>query len=204
MRIAFAGLVPALSAVVATAQVAPPAPATPAGPVAATAPAAATAAGPVSTKAMTDYTLGVGDKVRITVFNEPTLTGEYPINANGRVSFPLVGEVQAAGLTPGRLGEGVQAKLADGYLNNPRVAVDVLTFRPFYILGEVTKPGEYPATAGLSVVNAVATAQGFTYRANKKWAYVKHAGQDREERVRLTADLPVAPGDTIRIGERFF
>ena len=151
-----------------------------------------------------DYTLGVADKVRVTVFNEATLTGEYPVAANGRIAMPLIGEVQAAGLTPGGLRANVERALADGYLRNPRVAIDVLTFRPFYILGEVAKPGEYPALSGLTVIKAVATAQGFTYRASKKHVFVRRAGAAKEERLRLTSDLRVMPGDTIRIGERFF
>lgn len=159
---------------------------------------------PQTSAAQNDYTLGVADKVRVTVYNEASLTGEYPVNANGRISMPLIGEVQAAGQTPGGLRQNVERALSDGYLRNPRVAVDVLTFRPFYILGEVTKPGEYPALSGLTVLNAVATAQGFTYRANKKRVFIRRAGETKEQRVPLTSDMLVMPGDTIRIGERFF
>jgi protein involved in polysaccharide export with SLBB domain len=151
-----------------------------------------------------DYTLGVADKVRITVFNEATLTGEYPVNANGKISMPLIGEVQASGLTAGGLRVNIERMLADGYLINPRVGIDVLTFRPFYILGEVTKPGEYPSTAGLSVMNAVAKAEGFTYRANKKYVFIKRAGSAQEQKVKLSSDVMIMPGDTIRVGERFF
>lgn len=151
-----------------------------------------------------DYVLGVADKVRVTVYNEANLTGEFPVNANGAISMPLIGDVPASGKTAGSLRDDIAARLADGYLKNPRVAIDVLTFRPFYILGEVSKAGEYPFSSGLTVMNAVATAQGFTYRANKKYVYLKHAGQTSEERVRLTSDLMVQPGDTIRIAERFF
>jgi polysaccharide export outer membrane protein len=151
-----------------------------------------------------DYTLGVGDKMRITVYNESNLTGEYPVNANGKISMALIGEVTAAGMTPSDLANEVTKQLANGYLRKPQVAIDVLTFRPFYIMGEVTKPGEYPSTSGLTVMNAVATAQGFTYRANKKFAYIRHAGETEERKVALTPDLRIRPGDSIRVTQRFF
>lgn len=150
-----------------------------------------------------DYQLGVSDKVRIIVFNEPTLSGEFYVNANGALSLPLIGDVNARGSNPGQVAAVIQRKLADGYVKEPRVSIDVLTFRPFYILGEVTKPGEYPYSAGLTVLNAVATAQGFTYRANKKKVFIKHAGKEGSIES-LSADLEVRPGDTIRVGERHF
>ena len=84
------------------------------------------------------------------------------------------------------------------------MSVEVLGYRPFYIMGEVNRPGEYPYSNGLTVLNAVATANGFTYRANKKRAFIRHAGAPDEQRTRLTGTTPVAPGDTIRIGQRFF
>lgn len=151
-----------------------------------------------------DYRLGVADKVRILIFDEPSLSGEFLVNANGKLSLPLIGDVQAAGVTTTTLANAIQRKLADGYLREPRVSIDVLTFRPFYILGEVNKPGEYPYSSGLTVLNAVATAEGFTYRASKKSVVVKHAGEAEEETVPLSPDLRVRPGDTIRIRERLF
>lgn len=167
-----------------------------------TASSASTASAAVSSNL--DYVLGVADRVRVTVYDEPALSGEYPVNTNGTVSMPLIGEVPAAGVAAGELRERIEKALASGFLTNPRVAIDVLTFRPFYILGEVTKAGEYPYSASLTVMNAVAKAGGFTYRANEKWVYIKHAGKQGEEKVRLTPDLLVQPGDTIRIAERFF
>lgn len=94
--------------------------------------------------------------------------------------------------------------LKDGYLRDPRVSAEVLNFRPFYILGEVQEPGEYPFTNNLTVLNAVATAGGFTYRAAKDRVYIKRNGADTEQREPLTATTRVWPGDTIRIGERLF
>jgi len=150
------------------------------------------------------YQLGAGDKLRITVFGEAALTGEFAVGDRGTVSFPLVGEVPAAKRSVAEFKASLTAALKDGYLLDPRVAVEVLTYRPYYVLGEVGKPGEYPYTSGLTVLNAVAAASGFTYRANTKRVFIKHAGAAAEEKLPLTATQMVAPGDTIRIGERYF
>lgn len=155
-------------------------------------------------KVDSDYRLGVADKVRIIVFDEPSLSGEFLVNANGSLSMPLIGDVPVAGFTASAVTDAIRKRLADGFLKDPQVSIDVLTFRPFYILGEVNKPGEYPYSSGLTVFNAVATAQGFTYRANKKRVVVKHAGATEETKEKLTPDLQVRPGDTIRIQERLF
>ena len=151
-----------------------------------------------------DYVLGSADKIRITVFGEPSLTGEYFVSSSGKVSLPLAGDVQAAGLTLRDFHDHVVKALLDGYLKDPKVSLEVLTFRPFYILGEVTKPGQYPYTSGLTVFNAVATAGGFTYRANTRKVLIKRASEPAEHEVPLTAETTIAPGDTIRIPERFF
>jgi polysaccharide export outer membrane protein len=149
-----------------------------------------------------DYQLGVADKVRVILFNEPTLSGEFVVGANGMLSFPLVGDIAASGLTSGQVARAIEARLRDGYVLKPSVSIDVLTFRPFYILGEVNKPGEYPYSSGLTVDAAVAMAQGYTYRADKKRAIILHKGEAQAQRPELTPDLRVVPGDTIRIGER--
>lgn len=156
-----------------------------------------------SDEAQGAYKLGDADKVRVIVFNEPTLSGEFTVNAGGSISVPLVGEVAATGRTTTELQADIEQKLRAGYLRDPHVSIDVLTFRPFYILGEVTSPGQYPYSAKLTVMNAVATAKGFTYRADKRRVYIKHPG-GAEQAVPLTAGVLVAPGDTIRIGERYF
>ncbi len=150
------------------------------------------------------YRLGSGDKIRVITFGEESLTGEFFVGGSGKVSLPLVGEVQAAGLTIPEFQKKVETALQDGYLKEPRVSVEVLNYRPFYILGEVNKPGEYPYTNGLTVMNAVATAEGFTYRANTKRVMIKRADSALEQEFPLTSTTPVAPGDTIRIRERFF
>ena len=152
-----------------------------------------------------DYTLGAGDKVRIIVFGEKDLTGEFDVpGAPGTIAFPLIGDVQAGGLTVAQLQVELETKLKDGYLKDPRVSIEVLNYRPFYILGEVTKPGEYPYTNGLTVLNAVATANGFTYRADTKRVRIRRANEPTEHEYPLTGATPVSPGDTLRIMERFF
>lgn len=158
------------------------------------------------TQAASDYQLGSGDRLRITVFGEDRMTGEYAVSGIGEVSFPLIGNVPAAGRTVGQLQETLRARLASGYIRDPRVAVEVLNFRPYYILGEVTRPGQYPYVVGLTVQQAVATAGGYTYRANTKRVYVKRLLDTVEQQVNLRDKTPIGvqPGDTIRISERFF
>jgi protein involved in polysaccharide export with SLBB domain len=182
---------------------APPPPA-----AAAAAPQAALPSAPVTAAPAAsvdpDYQLGSGDKVRVTVFGEPTLSGEFFVTGSGLVSLPLLGEVKAAGLSVRQFQETVETALRNGYLKQPRVSAEVLNFRPFYILGEVSKPGTYPYTSGLTVQNAVATAGGYTYRADKNKVYIKRLGEEKETKMSLTPSTQVAPGDTVRIGERFF
>ena len=151
-----------------------------------------------------EYRLGSGDKVRVITFGEESLSGEFFVGGSGKVSIPLVGELPALGLTAREFQASVETALKEGYLKEPRVSVEILNYRPFYILGEVEKPGTYPYTSGLSVVNAVATAGGYTYRANTKRVFIKRPDSDKEEEYPLESNTPVAPGDTIRIAERFF
>lgn len=151
-----------------------------------------------------DYALGSGDRLRVITFGEEALTGEFVVGGAGRVALPLVGEVQAAGLTIPEFQALVVDRLKDGYINEPRVSIEVLNYRPFYILGEVGKPGEYPFTNRLNVLNAVATAGGFTYRADTRRVFIRRADQDQEAEVPLTSTTAVSPGDTIRIAERLF
>jgi polysaccharide export outer membrane protein len=126
------------------------------------------------------------------------------VGGTGKVSLPLIGEVDAAGVTVREFAGRVEKSLKEGYLKDPKVSVEVLNYRPFYILGEVKEPGTYPYTSGLTVKNAVATAGGFTYRANQKRVFIKRADAEKEEPYTLADTTPVAPGDTIRIVERLF
>ena len=150
------------------------------------------------------FSLSPGDKVKITTYGEEELTGEFEISPAGTIAFPLIGDVQAAGLQTEELSRALEAKLGNGYLLEPKVSVQVANFRPIYVLGEVNKPGEYPYTQGLTVRGAVAKADGFTYRANEKRVFLKRAGEADEKVYPMTADFPVLPGDTIRFGERDF
>lgn len=150
------------------------------------------------------YRLGIGDQLKITVYGEERLTGEFPVNGQGNVAFPLIGEVSAAGRTLQEFEKEISEGLADGFVNNPSVTVEVANYRPYYILGEVNKPGEYPFADGLTVFSAVARAGGFTYRADKKRIYIRHNSGGDEVAYRLEGSTPVQPGDTIRVSERLF
>lgn len=150
-----------------------------------------------------EYKLGPGDQLRIIVFNEPDLSSQYLVNSQGMIAYPLVGTVQAAGLTLTEFSTSLATALQT-YIRQPNVTVEVANYRPFFILGEVTRPGTYPYSANLTVQNAVATAGGFTYRANRGRVYIRHASDQAEQAYRLTNSTPVLPGDTIRIGERLF
>ncbi|MEO0031227.1 MAG: hypothetical protein RIS94_985 [Pseudomonadota bacterium] len=170
---------------------------------------AGTSAPPLSAtevaRGLESYRLGAGDKLRITVYNEPALTGEYNVTSAGAVAFPLIGTVDAAGRTIDDVTKDLSTRLAAGYVNDPRVSVEVLNYRPFYILGEVNKPGEYPYVSGLTVEQAVALAGGYTYRANQKMAGLRRQSASAEAAVPLRGpQVAVLPGDTIRIGERYF
>jgi polysaccharide export outer membrane protein len=162
------------------------------------------AAAPPSASVGEHYRLGPGDKVRIIVYGEPALSGEFFVSGSGLISFPLVGDVPAANLSVQQFQTKLEDALRQGYLKEPRASAEVLTYRPYYILGEVNKPGEYPYSNGLNVLNAVATAGGFTYRAQKKRVYIRRVNETAEKTYDLTSDLVVAPGDTIRVTERFF
>lgn len=151
-----------------------------------------------------DYKLGVSDKVRVIVYNEPTLSGEFAVSAAGTLAFPLIGEVTAFNKTTQQIADDVQKKLADGYLNDPKVSIEVITYRPYFILGEIKTPGQYPYTNNLTVLNAIATAAGFTPRADRKIVYIRRSGEESERPYRLTPGVRVYPGDTIRLAERFF
>lgn len=150
-----------------------------------------------------DYRLGPGDRLRIGVFDEPELTGEFVVAANGVISYPLVGDLPSEGKTVAEFSDMLRTAL-QRYVLAPNLSVEVLNYRPFYILGEVEDPGTYPYVAGLSVMNAVATAGGFSYRADTRRVFIKHANEVAERAYALTSTTPVLPGDTVRIPERRF
>ncbi len=150
------------------------------------------------------YRLGTGDQIRLIVFGEDQLSGEFVVDGSGAVSLPLIGEVEAAGRTVRELQRSIEGRLSEGYLVEPRVSAEVVNYRPFFIMGEVNEPGTYPYSDGLTVVNAVATAGGFTYRADERRVYIRRPGAAGWQEYRLTSETNVQPGDTLRIGERFF
>lgn len=150
------------------------------------------------------YVLGPNDRVRVKVYGEPDITGEYEVDSTGQVSIPLAGRIRAEGLTTRQLERAIVSALAKGIVRDPRVNVEVALYRPYYILGEVKKGGEYPYRLGLTVMDAVASAGGFTYRANESKVYVQRAGTAAEEVYSLDSPIPIFPGDNIRIPERWF
>ena len=150
------------------------------------------------------YRLGAGDQLKITVYGEESLTGEFAVNGQGSVAYPLLGEIQASGKTLREFEGELTTGLANGFINNPSVSVEVANYRPYYILGEVARPGEFAFVDGLTVFSAVARAGGFTYRANQSRVHIRHKEGGEEATYRLDGDTPVQPGDTIRVSERYF
>lgn len=158
----------------------------------------------LAAQSASEYRLGLGDKVRVNVFGEQDLSGEFQVSANGAVTMPLVGDVPAVGLTARQLEQRLTEHYRQGYLRDPRIAVEVYDFRPYYVLGEVERPGRYPALEGTTLLGAIATAGGYTYRADQKRVFIRRAGDETEYQVDPTQQLAVAPGDVIRVGERYF
>ncbi|MGH6889766.1 MAG: polysaccharide biosynthesis/export family protein [Rhizomicrobium sp.] len=150
------------------------------------------------------YRLGTGDKVRVIVFGEDDLGGEFQIDDGGFVRLPLIGQLQAAGLSPGELEQRIAAALADGYLVSPRVSVEVTEYRPFYIIGEVNKPGQYAYVNDMGAPNAIAVAGGYTLKASDSWIYVRRDGQDDEVRLPADATTKIHPGDVVRVPQTAF
>ncbi len=150
------------------------------------------------------YVLGSTDRVRVKVYGEPDVAGEYEVDSGGYVSIPLAGRVRAAGLTTRQLEQSIASALSKGIVRDPRVNVEIALYRPFYILGEVKKSGEYPYRIGMTVLDAIASAGGFTYRANENKVYLRRSGSAGEEIYALDAPVLIYPGDNIRVPERFF
>lgn len=150
------------------------------------------------------YKLGSGDKLRVTVFNETDLSGEFAVNDQGDVALPLIGAVRVAGKTLSQAQDIITEKYGAKYLVNPRVSIDVLNYRPFFIIGEVKTPGSYPYVAGMTVLNAIALAGGYTPRADKGHVEIKRAGEASAPEEAAGEDEVVLPGDVIRVKERFF
>lgn len=149
------------------------------------------------------YRLGSGDKIRVQVFGHEDLGGEFSVDGSGNISLPMVRSLKAEGLTVSELEDAIEAKLKPEYLLNPRVSVEVLNYRPFYIHGEVNQPGEYPYADGMTVIKAVALAGGYTYRARQSKVRITSVGNKSGARDADPA-TPVLPGDVIEVPERYF
>lgn len=149
------------------------------------------------------YHLGVGDKLKVSVFGEDNLSGQFEVNAVGQISMPLIGEMPAKGLAIHEFRESIARRLSDGYLKNPKVNVEMTNYRPIFVQGEVKNAGQFEFKNGLSLRDAIAMAGGYTYRAQQTYLYIGREGEP-ELAVRTPGDIPVLPGDNIRIPERFF
>jgi len=150
------------------------------------------------------YTLDSGDKLRIVVFGQDAISNNYTVDAQGAVTLPLVGAVVARGLTTAQLGGAIAGRLKSGYVRDPSVAVEIDTYRPFFVLGEVTYPGQYPYVPNMTVENAIAIAGGFTPRASKDKVTITRKVQGAPTRTVLPLRYPLRPGDTIEVSERWF
>lgn len=150
------------------------------------------------------YRLGPGDKLRIMTYGEDRLSGEFSVSGDGSLAFPLLGTVPAKGKTIVELRDELIRQLGTNYLRNPRLTAEIVNFRPVYVLGEVTRPGEFAYVENMSVFAVIAKAGGFTYRANQKRARIRHEGETRDQLYALSSATAVQPGDTIIIDQKFF
>jgi polysaccharide biosynthesis/export protein len=150
------------------------------------------------------YTLDAGDKLRIVVFGQDGISNSYIVDAGGNVNLPLVGTVPARGATTQQLSQRIAERLKQGYVREPHVTVEVETYRPFFILGEVTNPGQYPYVADMTVEKAVAIAGGFAPRASKSTVEITRNAPDQQFKGQVPLTYPLRPGDTVLVKERWF
>jgi polysaccharide export outer membrane protein len=151
-----------------------------------------------------DYRLDAGDKLRIVVYGQEGLTNSYSVGAGGNITMPLIGSVQARGLTPAQLASRVSDRLRNGYIREPYVAAEIEAYRPFFILGEVAAPGQYPYVPNMTAESAVAIAGGFSPRAKRDSVTLTHTSSAGTNRAVVPPATPNNPGDTIVVGERWF
>jgi protein involved in polysaccharide export with SLBB domain len=168
-------------------------------------PSATTSGGtPAVAESVAGYRLGPGDQVRLTVFRHEDLSGEFEMDGEGQFSMPLVGDIEGRGLTARQLETRIETRLKDeGYLIDPQASIEVLNYRPFYIIGEVRNPGSYAYVNGMTVVNAIALAGGYTYRADQDDIIVTRGGSNGKK-IEVAADTQVLPGDIVEVPERWF
>src|ERR1700731_2040531 len=162
------------------------------------------AAAPMPTSHDAAYRLDAGDRLRVVVYGQDGLTNTYAIDAGGSITMPLIGPVPARGGTPAGLASQIAGKLRHGYIREPSVAVEIEAYRPFFILGEVAAPGQYPYVPNMSVESAVAIAGGFSPRARRDRVTLTHTDNSGSMRVEVPLGTSVSPGDTVLVGERWF
>ncbi|WP_342725303.1 polysaccharide biosynthesis/export family protein [Bradyrhizobium sp. B097] len=150
------------------------------------------------------YHLGPGDKLRVVVYGQEGLTNSYAIDAAGSITMPLIGSVPARGRTPAGLAGEISARLRNGFIRDPSVAVEIESYRPFFILGEVQAPGQYPYVPNMTVESAVAIAGGFSPRAKRDQVTLTHTDASGSGRFVVPLGTPMSPGDTVFVGERWF
>ncbi len=162
------------------------------------------AAAPIAVVHDGAYRLDAGDKLRVVVYGQEGLTNTYAIDAGGAITMPLIGTVPARGRTPASLAAEISAKLRNGYIREPSVAVEIESYRPFFILGEVAAPGQYPYVPNMTVESAVAIAGGFSPRARRDSVTLTHTDGAGSARYVVPLGTPLGPGDTVQVGERWF
>jgi polysaccharide biosynthesis/export protein len=162
------------------------------------------AAAPMPVAYDSAYRLDAGDRLRVVVYGQEGLTNSYAIDAGGSITLPLIGSIAARGRTPAGLAAAITAKLRNGYIREPSVAVEIDSYRPFFILGEVAAPGQYPYVPNLSVESAVAIAGGFSPRARRDRVTLTHVDGSGASRFVVPLGTPLGPGDTVLVGERWF
>ena len=166
--------------------------------------ASAYAGVPAGARYDTAYRLDAGDRLRVVVYGQEGLTNTYAIDAGGAITLPLIGSVAARGRTTSGLAAEIGAKLRSGYIREPSVAVEIEAYRPFFILGEVAAPGQYPYVPNMSVESAVAIAGGFSPRAQRDRVTLTHTDHSGSSRFVVPLGTALGPGDTILVGERWF
>jgi len=162
------------------------------------------AAAPVAAAYDAAYRLDAGDKLRVVVYGQDGLTNTYAIDAGGAITMPLIGSVPARGRTPAELASAIAHRLRGGYIRDPSVAVEIESYRPFFILGEVAAPGQYPYVPNMSVESAVAIAGGFSPRAKRDYVTLTHTDAGGSSRYEVPLGTPLGPGDTVFVHERWF
>ncbi|BDW90858.1 polysaccharide biosynthesis/export family protein [Thalassospira tepidiphila] len=158
----------------------------------------------MTAKAQTIYVMDSGDTVRVTVFGEPDLSGEFKVDAMGRLNLALIGPISVRNLTTDQARQKIHDAYLDGYLRHPDIAVEIIAFRPFFIMGEVNQPGSYDYVPGMNVLNAIAVGGGLTYRGDEDDIEILRGHDASRVVIPATLATIVMPGDIVRVAERYF